>query len=53
LHTDDLAWDKESTHTDDRESFLPIETASTLAAEGVFAGPTSRFHGVPTGLCPL
>lgn len=48
LHTDDLAWDKESTHTDDRESFLPIETASTLAAEGVFAGLTSRFHGVPT-----
>ena len=48
LHTADLAWDKESTHTDDRESFLPIEVASKLAREGVFAGLTPRFHGVPT-----
>jgi hypothetical protein len=48
LHTADLAWDKESTHTDDRASFLPIEVASTLASEGVFAGLAPRFHGVPT-----
>jgi D-proline reductase (dithiol) PrdB len=48
LHTDDVAWDKESTHTKDRESFLPIEAASKLAAEGLFAGLTARFHGVPT-----
>ena len=48
LFTANLAWDKESTHTDDRESFLPIEAASELAAEGVFAGLTARFHGVPT-----
>jgi D-proline reductase (dithiol) PrdB len=48
LHTNDVAWDKESTHTNDRESFLPIETASKLAAEGLLAGLTARFHGVPT-----
>jgi D-proline reductase (dithiol) PrdB len=48
LYTDNVAWDKESTHTKDRESFLPIEAASKLAAEGVFAGLTARFHGVPT-----
>ena len=48
LVTANVAWDKESTHTDDRESFLPIEAASELAAEGLFAGLTSRFHGVPT-----
>jgi D-proline reductase (dithiol) PrdB len=48
LHTADLAWDKDSTHTDDRASFLPIEVASTLAGEGVFAGLAPRFHGVPT-----
>jgi hypothetical protein len=48
LHTDDLAWDKESTHTDDRGSFLPIEIASKLASEGVFADLAPRFHGVPT-----
>jgi D-proline reductase (dithiol) PrdB len=47
-HTADLAWDKESTHTDDRECFLPIATASAFAAEGVFAELAPRFHGVPT-----
>lgn len=48
LHTADLAWDKESTHTEDRGSFLPIETASKLASEGVFAALSPTFHGVPT-----
>ena len=48
LHTANLAWDKESTHTEDRESFLPIEAASKLARDGVFAGLAPRFHGVPT-----
>jgi D-proline reductase (dithiol) PrdB len=48
LHTADLAWDKEATHTDDRECFLPSDTASALATEGVFAELAPRFHGVPT-----
>jgi D-proline reductase (dithiol) PrdB len=48
LFTANLAWDKESTHTDDRASFMPIEAASELAAEGVFAGLAPRIHGVPT-----
>jgi hypothetical protein len=48
LFTDNVAWDKESTHTRDRESFLPIETAGRLAREGRFAGLTTHFHGVPT-----
>jgi len=48
MRTADLAWDKESTHTDDRACFLPIEVATKLAREGVFAGLTPRFHGVPT-----
>lgn len=34
LKTSHLAWDKESTHTDDRGSFLPIEAASALAPRG-------------------
>jgi hypothetical protein len=46
--TEDLAWDKASTHMRDRESFLPIETAQALAGQGVFAGLTGHFHGVPT-----
>jgi hypothetical protein len=48
LFTDNVAWDKESTHTDDRASFLPIEAAGELAGEGIFKGLTARFHGVPT-----
>jgi D-proline reductase (dithiol) PrdB len=49
LFTDNVAWDKESTHKDDRASFLPIEAASELASEGLFRGLAARFHGVPTG----
>jgi hypothetical protein len=48
LFTANLAWDKESTHTNDRESFLPIETVADLAADGLVAGLAERFHGVPT-----
>jgi hypothetical protein len=48
LFTDNVAWDKESTHTEDRASFLPIEAACELASEGLFKGLTARFHGVPT-----
>lgn len=48
LFTDNVAWDKESTHTDDVGSFLPIEVAGELAGEGVIAGIAPRFHGVPT-----
>lgn len=48
LNTDDLAWDRETTHTNDRESFLPLAAATKLAVEGRFAGLTPRFHGVPT-----
>jgi len=48
LFTSNLAWDKESTHTDDRASYLPIEAVSALADEGVVGGIARRFHGVPT-----
>ena len=48
LFTANLAWDKESTHTRDRESFLPIETVSALVREGRVGGLAAHFHGVPT-----
>ncbi|MEM7747372.1 MAG: hypothetical protein AAF346_03910 [Pseudomonadota bacterium] len=48
LFTMNVAWDKESTHTRDRESFLPIETVGALAQEGLVGGIAERFHGVPT-----
>lgn len=48
LNTDNLAWDRESTHTEDRESFLPIRTAMGLVQEGLIGSIAARFHGVPT-----
>lgn len=48
LFTDNVAWDKESTHTDDRASFLPIEAVQERVAEGKVGGLAARFHGVPT-----
>ena len=48
LFTANLAWDKESTHTRDRESYLPIETVSALVSEGRVGSLAAHFHGVPT-----
>jgi len=48
LNTDNLAWDRESTHTEDRESFMPVEAVTSLAGERVIAALAPRFHGVPT-----
>ena len=44
----DVAWDKESTHTDDRETFLPIDAMRRLVARGVIGGLARRFHRAPT-----
>ena len=48
LYTDDLAWDKESTHTNDVESFLPLAALRALVAEGRIGSLARRYHGVPT-----
>jgi D-proline reductase (dithiol) PrdB len=48
LNTDNLAWDRESTHTQDRESFLPLEASLTAVREGIIGSLTPRFYGAPT-----
>lgn len=48
LFTDDLSWDKNATHTDDRESFLPIGALKALAAESRIGALAPRFHCAPT-----
>ena len=48
LFTMNTAWDKESTHTDDRESFLPIDTMQGFARDGRIGGLTDHFFGAPT-----
>ena len=46
--TSELAWDKETTHTDDRQSYFPLEALQSLTSEGVIKGLADRFHFVPT-----
>ena len=48
LFTDNLAWDKESTHTRDVESFLPLNLLAQAASEGRIGSVSPRFYGVPT-----
>jgi D-proline reductase (dithiol) PrdB len=48
FYTEDLAWDRESTHLDDRSSFLPLEPLEEQAAAGRIGSLAPRFHGVPT-----
>jgi len=44
----DLAWDKESTHVDDRETFLPIDAMRRMVERGVVGRLSPRFVGAPT-----
>ncbi|MEP1122441.1 MAG: glycine/sarcosine/betaine reductase selenoprotein B family protein [Ilumatobacter sp.] len=48
MFTDDLSWDKQETHTDDTESFLPLGALRSLADDGVIGSLNGRFFGVPT-----
>jgi D-proline reductase (dithiol) PrdB len=48
LNTDNLAWDRESTHTEDRESYLPIKALTGWLQDGLIGSLADRFHGVPT-----
>jgi hypothetical protein len=44
----DVAWDKEATHVDDRETFLPISAMKRLVANGAVGALSRRFHHAPT-----
>ena len=46
--TSELSWDKEATHTDDVESFLPLRSLAAYAAAGRIGSVAERFHGIPT-----
>ena len=48
LFTDHLFWDKEATHTDDVECFLPLKGLSEYVRMGRIAAISPRFYGVPT-----
>lgn len=46
--TGDLSWDKITTHTEDRESYFPLQALTELHGRGRFARLARRFHFVPT-----
>ena len=48
MFTDDLAWDRKATHTNDNESYLPIARLSELVQAGRIGSLSPRFYGVPT-----
>ena len=48
LFANDLSWDKEATHLEDRGSYFPIDVLETLVDEGRIGGLARRFHCAPT-----
>ena len=46
--TDGLFWDREATHTDDLDSYLPVHRLQELGRDGRIARLARRLHGVPT-----
>lgn len=48
LFTGDLSWDKETTHTEDLQSYFPLALLQTLVAEGVIGSLTPSYYCVPT-----
>lgn len=48
LNTDDLAWDKDNTHTNDVETFLPIRSLQALVAAGEVGSLSDRYYGLPS-----
>lgn len=48
LYVDHLFWDRDATHTDDVESFLPLRRLSEFAGAGRIGSASKRFYGVPT-----
>ena len=48
LYTKDLEWDKNTTHTDDLDTYLPLNRLWELQNSGVIGKVSPRFYGVPT-----
>ena len=46
--TDDLAWDKATTHTDDRQSYFPLEVLREFVSSNRIGELAPRFHFLPT-----
>jgi len=48
LYTKDVSWDKDATHTDDLDTYLPLHRLQELQQSGRIGQVAPRFYGVPT-----
>ena len=48
LYTMDMEWDKDTTHTDDLDTYLPLHRLQELQQSGLIGKVSSRFYGAPT-----
>ena len=48
LYTDELAWDKDATHTDDLDSYFPVRRLMELVQEGRLGQLAEHYYCVPT-----
>jgi hypothetical protein len=48
LTTDGLFWDRQATHTDDLDSYFPLQRLQEFARGGRIGRLARRLHGVPT-----
>ena len=46
--TDDIAWDKDNTHTKDLQSLLPVQHLKAFQQSGRSGALGPRFYGAPT-----
>jgi hypothetical protein len=46
--TQELSWDKHTTHTNDRRSYFPLEDLRDAAQSGYIGSVAPRFHFLPT-----
>ena len=48
LYANDLSWDRQATHMEDRGSYFPVEPLDAMVRTARLGALTSRFHCVPT-----
>ncbi|MBV1904818.1 MAG: hypothetical protein KUG75_01980 [Pseudomonadales bacterium] len=48
MYTDELAWDKQATHTQDVASFLPIAQCQRYVEDGFLGSLTELFYCIPS-----
>ena len=48
LYTKDLEWDKDTTYTDDLDTYLPLKRLKELQQSGQIGKVSPRYYGAPT-----